>query len=116
MTNQQKMMLGGVVAVVCLLVLGALLGRACSHGPAVVIEPVGIDAGPGDRVIAQELDAAIQVDEEAIHQLEERNARALEQFNEQQAAEYADVRRQGRHAVAAWLSDFNTQLKTDAGP
>lgn len=114
MTDTQKMMIGGLVAVIGLLVLGALLGRSCSHDP-VIVEPVGIDAGPGDQVIATQLDASIQVDEAAIRDLEARNERALAQFNDDQAAEYAQVRRQGRHAVAAWLSDFNTALKTDAG-
>ncbi len=115
MTEQQKMMVGGLVAVVCLLVLGALLGRSCSHTPAIV-SPVGIDAGPGVAVIQAQLDASIQADEAAIHELEERNARSMQRFDDDQAAEYAQVRSQGRQAVAAWLSDFNTQLKTDAGP
>ncbi len=114
MTDTQKMMIGGVVAAIGLLVLGGLLGRSCSHGSSELIV-TGIDAGPGDQVIAAALDAAVQVDEQAILELEQRNAHALAQFDDQQAADYARVRQQGRHAVAAWLSDCNTQLKTDAG-
>jgi len=115
MTETQKKMLGGLVAAIGLLVLGGLLGHSCNRTPSVV-EPIGIDAGPGVAVIQSELDASIQVDEAAILELEERNARTMQRFDEEQQADYERVRRQGRHAVAAWLSDFNTQLKTDAGP
>jgi hypothetical protein len=108
-----------VIAVVVAVILGAVLGglaiRSCSSRAPIVVPSVEIDAGPGEAVIAGQLDGAVQADEQAIRELEERNQRSIDQFNEQQQAEYDEARRGGRRAVAAWLSSFNEVLKTDAG-
>lgn len=101
-------------------ILGAtgtgLVLRGCpAPAPTIVQEPSGIDAGPGEAEIAARLDGAVSADEAEIRALEDRNARALAAFDEEERAEYERVRRGGRRDVARWLSDFNTRLKTDAG-
>lgn len=104
-----------VAAAVLGMVVAGLIARGCVPGPTTVPVTAEIDAGPGEAEIAARLDAAVQADEAEVRALEERNARALEALDDQQRAEYAEVRRGGRRAVARWLSDFNTALKTDAG-
>lgn len=111
-----NLMIGiAVVSVLLGATVAGLFMRSCSVGPTLPQEPVGIDAGPGEALISERLDAAVQADEEQIQQLEDRNARSIAQMTEEQQAEYASVRRGGRHAVARWLSDYNTELKTDSG-
>ena len=104
-----------VISLVLGAVLAGLAARGCRPDPTFVPTATDIDAGPGETVIAVSLDAAIQADEAEILALEDRNARTLAALNDEQRAEYDGVRRGGRHAVARWLSDFNTRLKTDAG-
>lgn len=111
-----KYLIGALVAAILLgAVLGGLALRSCTPHPPPTVVGEEIDAGPGEAVIAGHLDGAVQADERAILEIEERNARAIDLFDQQEQAEYEQARRGGRQAVARYLSDFNTQLKTDAG-
>jgi hypothetical protein len=104
-----------ILIAACILAAGIVLGRGCSHTP-VVIEPIGIDAGPGDRAIATELDAAIQREERHIRELEAEHARELAEFEKAERAEYERIRATGdRHAMARWFGERSRRLLGDAG-
>lgn len=103
------------VIVGCALVLLAvafLWGRGCAPSPQPV-EPLGIDAGPGEAVIAGTLDAATQAAQARLAELDREHAASIATFNEAQRRKYEDVQAQGPEAVVSWMNDF---LKTrDAG-
>lgn len=101
-------LIGGCVALAIL--CGFLAGKSC--GPTVVVpEPVGIDAGPGDDEIARRRDEALRAEQEKIRQLEKAHADDMARFDSEQRQEYEQVKKQGRAAVARWLTGFNRTLR-----
>lgn len=94
-------------------------GRQCASYCADESEPVvvleGIDAGPGDREIRAQLAEQERAAAVAIESLEAKHREEMEHFSAAQATEYAEVRERGPTAVAAWLTNFNRELRRDGG-
>lgn len=117
-SRTQAILLG--VLVVAVLVIGVVLGRGCWHPPAPTTTVVtGIDAGPGEEVIAGTLDGAVQAGQVHIEQIERKFDDDMAAFDEQQRAEYDRLRGgDDLDAAAQMLSDWNRQRRAmakDAG-
>lgn len=112
------------VAIGALVLLGLVLafsfGKGCGScndcsGCDPKPPPVGIDAGPGEAIIAQHLaDAEAQARAE-IAKISAAHDRDIAAFTVAQEAEYHDVAAQGPEALSTWFSAFNSSLR-DAGP
>jgi hypothetical protein len=119
-SRTQAILLG--VLALALLIIGGVLGRSCSHDPVAPPTTVvtGIDAGPGEEVIAGTLDGAVQAGQVHIEQIEHKFDSDIAAFDDTQRAEYARLRGgDDLDAAAAYLSDWNRQrraMKEDAGP
>ena len=118
LTRNQLTLLG--VLALALLIIGVVLGRGCWHPsppPSTVV--TGIDAGPGEEVIAGTLDGAVQAGEVHITQIERKFDADMAAFDEQQRAEYDRLRGgDDLSAAAEYLSAWNharRALKEDAG-
>lgn len=78
----------------------------CSGTPALIV--TGIDAGPGERIIEDRLDARVQQLSVRIEQIEEKFSDDLAAFDAQQRAEYERLREgEDLEAAARMLSDWN---------
>lgn len=84
----------------------------CSDPP---LPPVGIDAGPGERIIDQQLADAEARAQAEIAKINAAHDREIAAFTAQQDAQYHEVEAQGPEALSDWFSDFNRSLR-DAGP
>lgn len=107
-SRNQAIILG--VLALALLIIGGVLGRGCSHPPVIPPTTVvtGIDAGPGEEVIAGALDAAVQAGQVHIEQIEQKFDGDIAAFNEQQRQEYQALRGGGDlEATAAYLSEWS---------
>ena len=101
----------GIVALT--LALGIVLGRGCDP---VIVQPVGIDAGPGDRAIAAELDASLRREDERIARLEAQHAAEIAAFSARETAEWDRMRATGdRKQLARWLRERSRRLLIDGG-
>jgi hypothetical protein len=92
---------GAVLLAALILTAGVMVGRGCSR-PVVV--PAGIDAGPGDRAIAADLDGAVQSERERLDALVAEQQGELAALGAEDAAEFAAAKRRGREALAAWFA------------
>jgi len=104
------------LAVMLLLAVTFAVGRGCGSTPGGV-EPVhmGIDAGPGEAVIAARLDAAVQAGEAHMQQIEDKFEDDLAAFDQRQREEYERLRGgDDLEAAARMLSDWN-RSRRDAG-
>lgn len=91
-----------------------LAGKQCSGpGPAVVVvEGHGIDAGPGERAIEEQLDAALQAGVLRIDQVEDKFEEDIAAFDAEQRAEYERLRGGGDlDATARYLSEWNRRRR-----
>jgi hypothetical protein len=118
LTRNQLTLLG--VLALALLIIGVVLGRGCWHPsppPSTVV--TGIDAGPGEEVIAGTLDGAARAGQVHITQIEAKFDSDLRAFDDTQRAEYDRLRGgDDLDAAARMLSDWNHHrraLKEDAG-
>lgn len=102
---------GAVVIALLILGLGVLAGHgcSCSKPPPPVI---GIDAGPGEAVIAAQLDGAVQHAAAELARIEREHAAELASFNELQRQKYDAVREGGPEAADAFIRDFNRRLRS----
>jgi hypothetical protein len=110
-SRTQAIILG--VLALALLVIGVVLGRGCSQPsepqPSVV---TGIDAGPGEEVIAGTLDGAVQAGQVHIQQIERKFDSDMRAFDDQQRAEYERLRGgDDIDAAAQYLSDWNRRRR-----
>lgn len=108
-SKKTRWILLGVAAAI---LIGTAFYAGSYCGGSTVEEPRrGIDAGPGERKIDEKVDAATQRAEKKIEQIEEEHQEAIKSFNEEQEAEYEQVKGEGPEAVADWLTDFNRDLR-----
>lgn len=117
-TRTQAIPLG--IAAVLILIVGIAAGRGCAPSPPATTAPVtGIDAGPGEQVIDQQLDASLRIGEEQMQSIEHKFDSDLAAFDEQQRAEYDRLRGgDDLDAAAQMLSQWNHERrarKEDAG-
>ncbi len=110
--QQEQNLIAVVIAVLLFLIIFALM--TCQHRPAAIVITPTIDASAANKRIDDELDAAVALEAERMKQLEIEHAADLANFDAQQAAEYEQVRKQGRQQVARWLTDFARAVR-DAG-
>lgn len=113
--NQRVQLALLVVALLGVAIVAFVLGRGCSPHPTPVPEPVGIDAGPGEAVIAVQLDASVQAGQAHIAQIERKFDDDMAAFDDQQRAEYARVRAGSLEDAAQYLSDWSRRRRMDAG-
>lgn len=109
-TLSRNQLIAVAVLAVVLLVVGAVLGRSCVHTPVAPPTSVvtGIDAAPGEEIIAGQLDGAVQAGQQHIQQIEAKFDGDMRAFDDQQAAEYAQLRGGGDlDGAAAYLSEWN---------
>lgn len=104
------------VALALVAVVAFVAGRSCDGDIVPVIDPGGIDAGPGEREIADRLDGALRQIDEQLANIERKHQEDLEAFNEEQRREYERVREMSPEDVARWLNDWNaTRRRPDRG-
>lgn len=84
----------------------------CTDDP---LPPVGIDAGPGEAIIAARLADAERQAKAEIDKIRAAHDREIATFTAAQETEYHEVAAQGPEALSNWFSDFNRSLR-DAGP
>jgi len=117
MTISRTQLILFAVLVVAVLVVGVVLGRGCA-GPAPApapLDPGGIDAGPGEAVIAGTLDGAVQAGQVQIAQIEDKFGDDMAAFDEQQRAQYAQLRGSSVEDAARYLSEWSLRRRGDAG-
>lgn len=102
-------------AAVLLLAVVFVMGRGCATDSSVlVILPAGIDAGPGEEIIANRLDGAVQAGQLRIEQIEEKFDEDMAAFDAQQRADYERMREGTPEEAASYLSAWS-QRRRDAG-
>lgn len=104
-----KLTLVAVAVALLLFLLVALAVRGCSGGSnVVVISNGGIDAGPGEALIAARLDAEVRAAEAQMLRIEQKFDADLAAFDAQQREEYARLRDgDDLEAAAQFLSDWS---------
>lgn len=117
-TRTQAILLG--IAAMLILIVGIAAGRSCVPRPEPTTVPVtGIDAGPGEQAIDQQLDAALQMDEARMREVEHKFDSDMAAFDAQQREEYDRLRGgDDLDAAAQMLSQWNHERrsrKEDAG-
>lgn len=108
------------VAVVLLLAGVFVIGRGCAPaGGGTVVVVGGIDAGPGEEIIAGRLDGSVQAGQVRIEDIEHKFDSDLAAFDAQQREEYERLRGgDDLEAAAEMLSAWNHERrarKEDAG-
>ena len=101
--------LAGIGAVI-LLWLVFFAGKKCGADTIPVVAPT-VDTS---AVQANEQAKAREVDVKAaqqIKQLETAHQEDIQEFTTEQRQEYEAIRKQGPRKVAAWLAEFNKELK-----
>jgi acyl-CoA reductase-like NAD-dependent aldehyde dehydrogenase len=115
-STDKKLYIALAVALALVAVIAFVAGRSCDGDIVPVIDPGGIDAGPGEREIAERLDGALQQIDEQIANIERKHQEDLEAFNEEQRREYERVRQMSPEEVARWLNEWNaTRRRPDRG-
>lgn len=116
MTLDAKKIAALVVAFVLVLLCGYLVGT-CHHTPAPLPTAIetDVDATAGELVIARDLDAEIQFEEEQLRVVEARHAAELASLDQRERADYQTHRARGSSDLARWFKDRTRQLLLDAG-
>lgn len=104
-----------VGAALLVVVLAFSLGRCSSPEPEPILVVTSVDAGPGELVIAERLDASVQSEAVRLHELEREHADEVRSFEEAEREEYAEVRARGRDALAIWFKERSRALLRDGG-
>lgn len=117
MTITRTQLVLGIIALVSIVALVFMAGRGCSPhpspvGPTPIIE--GIDAGPGEQQIAARLDASIQEQEARMQEIEHKFDDDMAQFDDQQRAQYQQLRDSSLEDAASFLSQW-ARAHRDAG-
>lgn len=103
------------------LVLAFSFGKGCGScdGCSGCTDPplpsVGIDAGPGEAIIAERLAEVERQAQAEIAKINAAHDREIAAFTAAQETEYHEVAAQGPEALSVWFSTFNQSLR-DAGP
>lgn len=113
--NQRVQIALLVVALVGVAIMAFVLGRGCTPHPPTPAPPDGIDVGPGEAVIAAQLDASVQAGQAHIAQIEAKFDDDMAAFDAQQRAEYEHVRAGSLEDAAQYLSDWSRRRRVDAG-
>ncbi len=121
MTLSRQQLIYIVLGIVVLVLVVFLFARGCTSGGHVTfLTEGGIDAGPGEAVIAARLDGEVRAGEARIEMIEHKFDRDLDAFDAQQRADYERLRGgDDLDAAARMLSDWNRERrarKEDAGP
>jgi hypothetical protein len=104
---------GGVAVLVLAVVIAFFIGRGCTP-PSPLPIVTDIDAGPGERAIADRLDAATQHARAELARIEREHAAEIAAFDAAQRLKYEAAREGGPEAADAFIRDFNRRLR-DAG-
>jgi hypothetical protein len=104
------------VAFVVVVAIAFGLGRCSAPEPVDPVLVGDVDAGPGDRAIAERLDGAVRAEDDRIAALEREHAEEVEAFEAADRAAYEAERARGRDALARWFKDRTQQLLKDGGP
>jgi len=106
----------GALALVGVIAIVFFTGRGCSRGTPVGPDPIiqGIDAGPGEQQIAAQEDAAVQAQEAHMQEIEHKFDSDMAQFDEQQRAQYQQLRDSSLEDAASFLSEW-ARTHRDAG-
>ena len=102
---------GALASLLLSMAIAYLIGKGCAVTPAPPIER-GIDAGPGERVIAAELDAAVRREQERLDALIAEQQGELARLRGEDAASFEAAKRRGRQALAEW---FAARMPRDGG-
>lgn len=116
-SDRQKLYGVSVISAAVLIlavVITFYIGRGCAPDP-VIVEPVGIDAGPGEAVIAARLDAAVQHADAQLAQLERDHAAEIARFDETQREKYEAIRAGGVDAADRYIREFTLRLRSKDG-
>lgn len=96
-------------------VLAFAIGRCSAPSPKAVIIMEDIDAGPGELVIAERLDAALQAEDDRLARLEAERRAELLAFTDADLREYEEMKRAGRARLAEWMAARTRRLLGDGG-
>jgi hypothetical protein len=110
-SRTQAILLGA--AALLTLIVGIAVGSRCTT-PVVEHDLIvtGIDAGPGERLIEQRLDGAVQAQVALIGQIEEKFEADMAAFDAAQREEYERLRGgDDLEAAAQFLSDWNRRRR-----
>lgn len=102
-----------LLVLIAVIIVAFSVGRGCGGSEPVEVPDTSIDAGPGERAIADRLDAALQEADRRIAEIEREHAADLERFNEAQREKYEHLRRDPE-AASEFIRQFNRRLR-DAG-
>jgi hypothetical protein len=102
--------IGGTAMLLLIAVLAFFVGRGCTPPPQPV-DDLGIDAGPGEAIIAATLDGALRHRDEEIARIAREHAADIARFEGEQAHKYEEIAAQGPEALAGWFTDFNRRLR-----
>lgn len=109
MTSRERnaaILLGVILTLVGIIAFVA--GRSCAPPGPAPLQPEGIDAGPGERAIADRLDASLREAEERLTRIEEKFEEDIAAFDRQQRQEYDRLLEDGDvDEVAEFLRDWN---------
>jgi hypothetical protein len=105
------------LALAIVFVVAFVAGRGCDAAVPIILDPGGIDAGPGEVEIAARLDGAVRSAEERLAAIERKHQEDIVAFDAQQRREYEAVRDMPPEEVAAWLNDWSvTRHKPERTP
>lgn len=88
-----------------------LLGKHCGSTTVIEEPSIVVDTTKVDVKVEQQTKQAAQEAAHEIEVLEQTHAEVIDEFDDKQRQEYEQVKQQGPKRVAAWLSDFNRDLK-----
>ena len=111
--TRTQLILVGIALGLLLILLAFASFRGCDQEEPILIA-TGIDAGPGEALIEQRLDGAIQAHQAHIEQIEEKFEEDLAAFDARQREEYERLRDGDLEAAARMLSEWNRNRR-DAG-
>jgi hypothetical protein len=113
-SRTQAILLGAAALLV--LIVGIAVGSRCTT-PVVEHNLIvtGIDAGPGERLIEQRLDGAVQAQVALIGQIEEKFEEDMAAFDEDQRVRYERLREGSLEDAARYLSEWNRRRRSASG-
>ena len=112
----KEIRLGPVQAVILLVAAGIMAGllfiagTRCGYQPGgVTVDPGGVDAGPGEQQIADQLDAAIQRETAEIERLEREYQEDIDAFDRAQREKYEQLQEQDLDDMVRYLQRWHEE-------
>ncbi len=101
-----------MLVLIAVIIVAFVTGRGCGTGCTPAVEPVetGIDAGPGEQLIAEQLDGSLVAVQQRIEEIEAAHAIELAAFDEAQRLKYEALRSDPQEADR-FIRDFNARLR-----